>query len=89
MTWTSFLTSWIPSTKVRNAAAFPRLFSATSSTFANHLRVPVLANTGTEASAARVNTLTGEGTNVNDRIRSKVLQELVVARGSNGDGLEA
>ena len=53
--------------------------------FFNRVKIPILANAGTEASATRVNTATGGGTNVKDCIRSKVLYELVVAKGSDSD----
>ena len=61
------------------------LFPATFLTLLNRVKVLILANASTEVSATRVNTSRGGGTNVKHHIRSKVPQELVIARGSDGD----
>lgn len=63
------------------------IVSITFSTFFGHVRISILGNTSTKGSATGVDTTTGENTNVKNRTRSKVPQELVIVQGSDGDDL--
>ena len=64
-----------------------RIVSVTFSTFLEHVRISVLGDTSTKGSATGVDTATGEDTNVKNRTRSKVPQELVIVQGSDCDNL--